>query len=93
LGASLVFLLHLLQVVLFFLLREFGRGGLIPDAFLIILGFGIIQAVYVIPALIVAAVKRRWSVLRGIVIAALLTLGIQGAVWALIFSGSGSFSP
>lgn len=93
-GMTITVCLHVLQIFLYAGLAIFGeQGGLLPDTFIVIIGFGIIQAVYVIPAMIIMAVKRRPFAVVGIVVAAGITLLLQAAIWGIFFSGAGSFSP
>jgi len=92
-GAGLVFASHLLQVALFILLQATGSRGALPSSFLVILGFGLIQWVYVLPMIIVAAVRRRGWAALGMGLAGLLTLGANALVVAVIFSGPGHLVP
>ena len=59
-GVGLVTALHVVQLVVFF---TSGKGGAIPDAAIVLFGFGIIQLVYVIPLAIIFKKDRRKGIL------------------------------
>ncbi len=92
-GFFSIMLLHLSQVGLSFALDKWGRHGMIPDTFLLFISFGILQWVYVAPALWFASHYQHDILFWGMLTAALLTVAIQVFVWFLVFGGSGSIVP
>jgi hypothetical protein len=87
-GFFVILLLHLLQVGLYYWLAEYGRrSGLIPDFAMMYLVFGVLQVVYVIPAMIYAYGHWNMAVFWGMTVCVSLTLVMQLWVW-FIFAGS-----
>lgn len=95
LGVLFVMATHLLQVALFVvLLLTHGPGeGALPNSILVVLGFGIIQWLYVVPMGVVAALRRRGWLVLGMVLAALLTVAANAVVALVILGGPGHMVP
>ena len=86
-GFFSILLLHLTQVGLYFLLDKFGRHGMVPDDMMVLLLFGILQWVYVVPALLFAKHHLYWAMFWGMAACAALTQVAQLLVWVM-FAGS-----
>lgn len=85
-----VFILALFYIVIM-LISESPRTQSLPDILMgLILAavfffevLAVVQFVYVLPAIIIAAVKKRYGILKGVVIAMSLTLLLAGGSFAL----------
>ncbi len=74
-------------------MNKTSSGGPLPGAFLIWIGFGVFQMVYVVPAVIIALKKGRRPMALGMGIAAGVTVLINGVVWVMLFGGGGHLVP
>lgn len=85
LGLGFLLLMHLLAVVIF--------GYLIyanPREYLLYFGIfaiGLVQFIYVVPMVVIAILKEKWAVMKGVIIGAVLTALLNGGCW-LIFAAS-----
>ena len=77
-GVGIIALLHFLQVGLFIYLKQYGnQQEPFPDSTLVILLFGLIQWVYVIPAIFIGALKHHYWLVLGMVIFAVIILVVN----------------
>ncbi|MGE5655677.1 MAG: hypothetical protein ACM37W_03610 [Actinomycetota bacterium] len=91
-GIGLVILMHIAAAVLSSLLAVllitiggiFAQGSLIISFFLAGIGLG--QLLYVIPAIIRLYRQRRWGMVKGVIIGAVLTAFLNGGCWLLVVS-------
>ena len=92
-GIFLLIGLHIAAVILgiIILLIHFYIVG--QDNYLTLLlfgaffaGLGIVQLIYVIPAIIVLRRRREFALLKGLIIGAVVTALLNGGCWLLIYS-------
>jgi hypothetical protein len=79
-GLGLTVVLHAIAIVLLVIL------GNILDAILALLLFaflGVSQLIYMVPAILIAAIRRRSGLARGLIIGASVTFGLSTACWLL----------
>jgi len=48
------------------------------------MGFSLIQLLYVIPVILRLKQQRRWAMMKGVIIAAILTVFLSGPCWLLL---------
>lgn len=77
-GIGLTLLLHLIQIPIAAL-----SGGVA------VIGIGLSQLLYVVPAVIIAHRKGRKGLMKGIIIAAAITFLLNAACFGVIFVGMG----
>jgi hypothetical protein len=64
-----------------------GIGSSIATFLLLsLLGIGIAQLIYVIPAIIIIRRRRHWAVLKGVIIGAVITALLNGGCWLFLYS-------
>jgi cellulose synthase/poly-beta-1,6-N-acetylglucosamine synthase-like glycosyltransferase len=61
--------------------------GLLLFAFLAA-GVGIVQLIYVIPAIFILRRRRNFTLVKGVIIGAVITALLNGGCWLLVYSGS-----
>lgn len=86
-GLATVSVCHLAQVALYFLVREYERSAPIPTSFFVLIGFGLLQLIYVLPLLIFAGATKRKRLAIGVVVAVVVTGLVNAVVVVAILSG------
>ncbi len=88
-GILLLIGMHILAIVLIFIigLIIYVIRGYSFLAFWIYAAmiFSLIQLLYVIPVLVILKQQRRWAMMKGVIIAAILTFFLNGACLLLIW--------
>lgn len=56
--------------------------GLLYAAF----GIGLVQLLYVIPTVVILVRERRWGVMKGVIICAVITALLNGGCWLVLFA-------
>ncbi len=87
-GLILVMGLHILAIIFIFimgLIIYVNRGyGFFSFWIYAGMGFSLIQLLYVIPVILRLKQQRRWAMMKGVIIAAILTVFLSGACWLLL---------
>ncbi len=94
-GLILVMGMHILAIVLIFIMGLIMPSVNLGNSVLAFwlyagLGFSLIQLLYVIPVVLRLKQQRRWAMMKGVIIAAILTFFLNGACW-LLLSGRVSY--
>lgn len=51
-----------------------------------VLAIGVAQLIYIIPAIVLLIRQRKWGLMKGVIIGAVLTVLLNGAFWLLFMS-------
>lgn len=86
-GVLVLGLGHVFQIVLYFVLKSISKSAPIPDSFFVLLGFGVIQLLYVLPLLLIAVLTRRSKLAISLIIGAVLTFLLNVVVASILLSG------
>ncbi len=88
-GFVVLVLGHLAQVALFVIVAMLDKPGTgpLPNSFFVMIGFGLTQLLYVVPATLFFLVTKRWRAAGALFVGAVLTGLLNLVVWLLIASG------
>jgi hypothetical protein len=84
-GILLIVILHCIQIGVYAALNIYGNTGFIPSSDIVKYAFGVIQMLYVIPALAVTKAKNKNYTSSGIKTAAIITVIANIVVVVLFF--------
>ena len=82
-GVGLVLLMHLVAAIIFFIIAS-NSYALSNSAMLGIFGVGLSQFIYVIPTIVVTAIKRKFAIMKGVIIGAVITALLNGGCWLIV---------
>lgn len=93
LGIGLLLMCHLIAFVVFAVLvsaiSALTSGMILPAQFnnlgilatIALLAWGVTQLIYVIPLVVVLARRRRYGIMKGVIVGAVLTALLNGGCW------------
>ena len=91
LGILLLMGLHLAAIILGIIIGSISIGGIgfYIASFLNLgfLGIGIAQLIYVIPAIFILRRRRKFTLVKGVIIGAVVTALLNGVCWLFVYSG------
>ena len=88
-GLILVMGMHILAILLIFIMgliiSSVNRGySFLGFWIYAAMGFSLIQLLYVIPVVLRLKQQHRWAMMKGVIIAAILTVFLSGVCWLLL---------
>ncbi len=82
-GIGLVLALHVAAALLAMLVSALASGDA-RNGLALFLGIGVVQVVYVLPAIVVCAAKHRWRTARGLAIGAGITFLVNATCAGIV---------
>ncbi len=83
LGIGLVLLMHLIASIIAYLLAV-NLNDYAQQIMLGLFSLGLSQLIYVLPAIAVTAIKRKFALMKGVIICAVITALLNGGCWLVV---------
>ena len=84
LGTGLVLFMHLIATIIAYLLAV-NFIDYSQQIMLTLFSLGLTQLIYVLPAIAVTARKRKFALMKGVIIAAVITALLNGGCWLIVY--------